>query len=134
MATTAQTLPSIKAKVQTVIVTNKEGGPLMKKRADGSEAPVQLCGLVFTEGPLKNKTTWAQRSLTNRDGVAKEGVAVGDEVFATHTGVINGKNFFEVTTAVNATDEDITAALAAMAGTAPQTVDTNKKVEIPLQV
>ena len=132
MSTTTQTLPSFKAKVQTVINTNKEGEPLMKKRADGSEAAVQLCGLVFTEGPLKGKSTWAQRSLVNRDGVAKEPVAKGDDVFATHTGVVNGKNFFEVTTSVNATDEDITAALAAMAGTAPQTVAKTEKVEIPL--
>lgn len=130
MATTAQKLSSIKAKVQTVIVTNKEGGPLMKKRFDGSESPVQLCGLVFTEGPLKGKTTWAQRSLINQKGEIKEGVAIGDEVFAAHTGVLNGKNFFEVTTSVNATDEDITAALAAMAGTAPQTVAQESAIPV----
>lgn len=133
MATTAKTnLLGFKAIVQTVITTNKEGGPLMKKRADGSEAPVALCSLKITEGDLANQTVWAQRTLVNRDGVAKEPVAKGDDVFATHTSTINGKHFFEVTTSMNATDEAIAAALAKLSLATEETVASTEEVEIPL--
>ena len=130
MATTAQTpLKSLSATVTTVITTTKEGAPLMKKRADGSESPVALCGLKLTEGPHAGKTLWAQRTLVNRDGVAKESVAKGDNVFATLTSVVDGKPFFEVTTSANASDEDL---LAAFGATAETTVAKTEEVEIPL--
>lgn len=133
MSTTAKTnLISFKAIVQTVIDTNKEGEPLMKKRADGSEAAVQLCGLKITEGDLANQTIWAQRSLVNREGVVKEGVNKGDVVFATHTSTVNGKPFFEVTTSANASDTDILAALAKLGATTEQATAKVEEVEIPL--
>lgn len=113
MSTTTQNLKSLSAIVTTVIVTNKEGGPLMKKRADGSESAVQLCGLKLTEGPHTGKTLWAQRSLVNREGIAKDPVAKGDNVFATLTSVVDGKPFFEVTTSANASDADLLSAFGA---------------------
>lgn len=129
MSTTANNLKSLSATVTTVITTTKEGAPLMKKRADGSESPVALCGLKLTEGPHAGKTLWAQRTLVNRDGVAKEPVAKGDNVFATLTSVVDGKPFFEVTTSANASDEDL---LSAFGATTETTVATTEEVEIPL--
>ena len=130
MATTAQTqLKSLSATVTTVITTAKDGSPLMKKRADGSESPVVLCGLKLTEGPHAGKTLWAQRTLIYKKGEIKEPVAKGDNVFATLTSVVNGKPFFEVTTSANASDEDL---LAAFGATTEQTVAKTEEVEIPL--
>ena len=129
MSTEKTALKSLSAKVTTVITTTKEGAPLMKKRSDGSESPVALCGLQLTEGPHAGKTLWAQRTLVNRDGVAKEPVAKGDNVFATLTSIVNGKPFFEVTTSANASDEDL---LSAFGATTESTVATTKEVEIPL--
>jgi hypothetical protein len=121
-------LKSFSAVVTTVITTTKEGEPLMKTRANGDQSPVALCGLKLTEGPAKGKTLWAQRTLMNRDGVAKEPVAKGDEVFATLVSIVEGKPFFEVTTSANASDEDLLAAFGAVAETTPSTED----VVIPL--
>ena len=123
-------LTSLAAIVTTVISTAKDGSPLMKKRDDGSESPVLLCGLKLTEGPHAGKTLWAQRSLVNKKGEIKEPVAKGDNVFATLTSVVNGKPFFEVTTSANASDEDL---LAAFGATTEQTVTKVENVEIPLQ-
>lgn len=130
MSDTTQTqLKSLSAVVTTVISTAKDGSPLMKKRANGEESPVLLCGLKLTEGPHAGKTLWAQRSLVNRDGVAKEPVAKGDNVFATLTSVVDGKPFFEVTTSANASDEDL---LSAFGATTEENVASTKEVEIPL--
>ena len=128
MSTEKTALKSLSATVTTVITTAKDGSPLMKKRADGSESPVLLCGLKLTEGPHAGKTLWAQRSLVNRDGVVKESVAKGDSVFATLTSVVNGKPFFEVTTSANASDEDLLSAF----GATEEVVATTEEVEIPL--
>lgn len=128
MSTEKTALKSLSATVTTVITTAKDGSPLMKKRADGSESPVALCGLKLTEGPHAGKTLWAQRTLVNRDGVAKESVAKGDNVFATLTSVIDGKPFFEVTTSANASDADLLSAFGATA----ETVAKTEEVEIPL--
>lgn len=113
MSTTTQNLKSLSAVVTTVISTTKEGEPLMKTRADGSKSPVLLCGLKLTEGPHTGKTLWAQRSLVNREGIAKDPVAKGDNVFATLTSVVDGKPFFEVTTSANASDADLLSAFGA---------------------
>jgi hypothetical protein len=134
MSTEKTALKSLSATVTTVITTTKEGAPLMKKRADGSESPVALCGLKLTEGPHAGKTLWAQRTLINREGVAKEPVAKGDNVFATLVSVItdangNKKPFFEVTTSANASDEDLMDAFGATA----ETVATQEEVKIPVQ-
>lgn len=129
MSTEKTALKSLSATVTTVITTTKEGAPLMKKRADGSEAPYALCGLRLTEGAHKGKTLWAQRTLVNRDGVAKEPVAKGDDVFATRVSVINGKPFFEVTTSMNASDADLMDAF----GEETTTVETTVEEEIPLR-
>ena len=124
-------LTSLAAIVTTVISTAKDGSPLMKRRANGEESPVLLCGLKLTEGAHAGKTLWAQRSLVNRDGVAKEPVVKGDHVFATLTSVVEGKPFFEVTTSANASDADLLSAF----GVANEVVkaDRTEEVEIPLQ-
>lgn len=108
----AQTkLKSFQGVVTTVITTDKDGvTPLMKTRADGTKAPYALCGVKFTEGPLAGKTTWAQRTLMNREGVAKEAVAKGDTVSIVLVGIVDNKPFFEVATSVNATDADLLSA------------------------
>lgn len=130
MSTAKTALKSLSAIVTTVITTNKEGAPLMKKRADGTEAPMLLCGLKLTEGPHKGKTLWAQRTLLNRDNVAKEPVAKGDEVFATLTSVVDGKPFFEVTTSANASDADLMDAF----GATEEVVAKEEEVEIPVKL
>jgi hypothetical protein len=128
MSQSQTNLKSIAAIVTTVITTTKEGLPLMKRRADGSEAPYALVGIKFTDGSLKGKSTWAQRSLLNRDGVIKEPVAVGDEVFGTLTGIVNGKPFFEVTTSTNATDADLLAAFGEIAQPVAKAADVEVKL------
>lgn len=107
----AQTnLKSFQGVVTTVITTDRDGvTPLMKKRQDGTLAPYALCGVKFTEGPLAGKTTWAQRTLMNREGVAKENVAKGDTISIVLVGIVDNKPFFEVATSVNATNEDLLA-------------------------
>lgn len=129
MSTEKTALKSLSATVTTVITTAKDGSPLMKKRADGSESPVALCGLKLTEGLHAGKTLWAQRTLVNRDGVAKEPVAKGDNVFATLTSVVDGKPFFEVTTSANASDEDLLSAF----GATDEVVATKEEVNIPVK-
>jgi hypothetical protein len=132
MSTEKTALKSLSATVTTVITTTKEGEPLMKTRADGSQSPVALCGLKLTEGSHAGKTLWAQRTLVNRDGVAKEPVAKGDNVFATLVSVINGKPFFEVTTSANASDEDLLSAFGATAETTTTSTEEKEEVVIPL--
>jgi hypothetical protein len=107
--------PSFKATIITVITTTKEGEPLMKTRANGSKSPYALCSAKITEGPLNGKSVWAQRTLENADGVAKDPVAKGDDVsviVSTVTGPDGKlKPFFEVATSISATDEEILLAL-----------------------
>ena len=107
--------PSFKASIITVITTTKDGEPLMKTRANGEQSPYALCSAKITEGPLKGKSVWAQRTLENRDGIAKDAVAKGDEVFVMVSIVTDAegvkKPFFEVATSMNATDEEILLAL-----------------------
>ena len=111
MSQAQTTLKSFRGIVTTVITTAQDGvTPLMKNRADGTSAPYALCGVKFTEGPLAGKTAWAQRTLLNREGVAKEPVVKGDEISIVLVGVVDNKPFFEVATSVNATDPDLLSA------------------------
>jgi len=107
--------PAFSATIVAVLTTTKDGAPLMKTRADGSQSPYALCSAKITEGPLKGKSVWAQRTLENRDGVAKDNVTKGDDVaviVSTVTGADGKvKPFFEVATSINATDEEILMAL-----------------------
>ena len=123
-------LKSLACVVTTVITTAKDGSPLVKTRKDGTTAPYNLIGIRFTEGTVKGKSTWAQRTLVNRDGVVKEPVAKGDEVFATLVNEIDGKPFFEVSTASNATDAELLSAFGIDA-TATATTPAVEE-EIPL--
>lgn len=127
---TSKNLPSFKAIVTRVDAVNKEGVLYEKTRANGTKAPYLLCQIKFTEGPASGKSFLAQRSLVNRDGVAKDAVAVNDEVFGTLVGVVNGKPFLEVTTSINGTDEDL---LSAFGATTESTVAKTEEVEIPLE-
>ena len=110
---TSKNLPSFKAIVTRVDTTNKEGVLYEKTRANGTKSPYLLCQIKFIEGPANGKSFLAQRSLVNRDGIAKDPVAVNDEVFGTLVGVVNGKPFLEVTTSINGTDADLLAAFGA---------------------
>lgn len=128
-------LKSLKAVVTTVITTAKDGSPLVKTRQDGTTAPYALCGLKLTEGPHESKTLWAQRTLVNREGVAKEPVAKGDKVFATLVNVVVDKTtgkpkpMFEVTTSANASDDELLSAFEVATTTTAPAVEE----EIPLQ-
>ena len=122
-------LKSFQGKVTTVITVGKDGiTPLMKTRADGSQAPYALCGVKFTEGPLAGKTAWAQRTLVNREGIAKDAVVKGDDISIVLVAIIDGKPFFEVATSANASDADLLAAFG------EETVSTARVAEqaIPL--
>jgi hypothetical protein len=110
----ADEIKSFKVQVTTVITTNKEGSELVKTRANGDSAPYALCGVRFLDGPLKGKSTWAQRTLLNREGIIKENVAKGDEVFVIAS-VYDNKPFFEISTSVNATDSEMLAMLGLVA-------------------
>ena len=129
MSNTQTTLPSFRGVVINVMATDKDGAPLVKTRENGTKAPYQLCSVKFTEGPLSGQSRLAQRSLVNREGVAKEPVAKGDEVSMVLVSVLEGKPFFEVATSINASDEDVLKAFGlATTATAPATADE----EIPL--
>lgn len=131
-------LKSLKAVVTTVITTAKDGSPLVKTRQDGTTAPYALCGLKLTEGAHAGKTLWAQRTLINREGVAKEPVAKGDEVFATLVNVVVDKTtgkpkpMFEVTTSSNASDDELLSAFGEEVATTT-TATVGAEEEIPLQ-
>jgi len=123
----ANEVKSFKAQITTVITTDKEGNELVKTRANGDKAPYALCGVRFMDGPLKGKSTWAQRTLLNREGVVKDNVTKGDEVFVIPTVIDteDGKRaFFEVSTSVNATDDELLAMLG-------ETVEQNEDAEQP---
>lgn len=120
MSQAQKPLKSFQGVVTTVITTDKDGvTPLMKTRVDGTKAPYALCGVKFTEGPLAGKTTWAQRTLQNRKGAAKENVAKGDTVSIVLVGIVDNKPFFEVSTSVNATDADLLSAFGEVTTEAP---------------
>jgi hypothetical protein len=120
-------IQTVKAVVTSVIKTTKEGEPLMKKRADGSLAPYHLCGIKLTEGPAKGTTHWAQRTLQNREGVAKEAVNVGDDI-SVMPSIVNGRVFLEVVSSVRGTNEDLLATF----GLSAEAVATTEELEIPL--
>lgn len=128
-------LKSFSAIVVSVMTTDKNDQPLMKTRADGSKSPYSLCNLKITEGPLKGKSLLAQRSLENRLGIAKETVAVGDEVFATMTSIVVNRTtggkmpMFEVTTSSSASTEDL---LAAFGDSIEESTPAIADVKIPL--
>ena len=104
-----------KAKVGTVITTDKEGQPLTKTRENGEKARYDLCTVEITEGPLAGKTVWAQRSLINREGREKEAVAPDQEVSVMVT-IVDNKPFFEISTgAPIASDEELLALLGVKA-------------------
>lgn len=127
MSQAQSNLKSFKGVVTTVITTEQDGvTPLVKTRANGSTSPYALCGVKFTEGPLAGKTAWAQRTLENREGVAKDNVAKGDEISIVLVGIVDNKPFFEVATSVNATDEELLAAFGGVTE-APQ-----EEVKVPL--
>jgi hypothetical protein len=114
----------VNAIVKTVITTDKEGMPLVKKRADGSFSRYDLVSaeVTGTNTPLDGQLVWAQRTLENRDKEAKEAVVEGQEVLLYAT-VVDGKPFFTVATG-NAVANDADIMLHLFGVTAPATVAT----------
>jgi hypothetical protein len=105
-------MSTYKARVQSVITTEKDGiTPLTKKGADGVSRPYQLCGVVFTEGPLEGQSNWATRTLVNRDGVEKSAVKKDQDVII-HANMEDGKVFLSIASGEvnNATNDDLAAA------------------------
>lgn len=110
---------SFAAIVGTVLTTTREGQPLMKNRADGTQAPYALCTVEITEGVLVGKTVWAQRTLLNRDGVVKSAVEPKQEVRVVLS-VVDNKPFFEIQTGTSVTaDADTMALLGLGVNSAP---------------
>jgi hypothetical protein len=113
----------VNAIVKTVITTDKEGMPLVKKRADGSFSRYDLVSaeVTGTNTPLDGQLVWAQRTLENRDKEAKDAVVEGQEVLLYAT-IVNGKPFFTVATgAAVANDADIMLHLFGVTASAPAT-------------
>lgn len=129
-------LKSLPAVVISMSLVNNDGVTYTKTRADGSKAAYSLCRLQFTDGPLKGQCISAQRSLVNAAGTVKDNVAVGDNVFATRVAKLEGRDgsgprdFFEVTTSMNASAADLDAAFGAMEYETEAVASPN--VEIPL--
>ena len=88
----------------------------LKEKSNGGKT--QLVQAFIVDGPLKGLTVLAQRTVLNAQGVEKPAVAVGDEVTLHHTqqpsAVKAGtmQNFFEVSTGMGATQDDINALMA----------------------
>jgi hypothetical protein len=105
-------MSTYKAQVKQIFTTDKDGvTPLTKKGADGSERPIQLCIVEFTDGPLKGKSEWATRTLINRDGVEKSPVKKDQEVII-HANMEDGKVFLTIASGEvnNATNDELAAA------------------------
>ena len=102
-------MSNYKAKVVSIV----EG---TKTKSNGGE--VQLCQTLITEGPLKGLTVLAQRTIKNAEGVSKPSVSVNQEVTLYHSQLESTtnpgtmQNFFEVSTGLGATQDDINARLA----------------------
>lgn len=138
MENTQQTLTNKACKVVRVITKDKQGAPLMKTRQDGSKAPYHLVSVEFTEGSLAGKSTLAQRSLVNRDGVVKEPVVVGQQCFVTLVSVLTDpqtgvkRPFFEVSTTSNASTEDLLAEFGIATQTTATATPATTEEEVPL--
>ena len=87
----------------------------IRTKSNGGET--QLCQAEIMEGPLKGLTVLSQRTIKNAKGEVKPIVNVGDAVQLFHTqqesttepGTM--QNFFEVSTGVVATQDEINARL-----------------------
>ena len=79
----------------------------------------QLCQALITEGPLTGMTVLASRTLRNASGAEKSPVSAGQEVEVYHSQLPSTsnpgtmQNFFEVSTGLGASQDDINAKLNA---------------------
>lgn len=87
-------------------------------KAKANDGQVQLCQALITEGPFKDLTVLSQRTLKNAKGVEKTPVTVGQEVRVYHSQIESTtnpgtmQNFFEVSTGLGASQDEINARLA----------------------
>lgn len=92
----------------------------IKTKSNGGQT--QLCQALITEGPLKGLTVLSSRTIRNAEGVDKPAVTPGQEVQLYHTQLESTtnpgtmQNFFEVSTGLGASQDDINARLAAAMG------------------
>ena len=70
----------------------KSVGTEIKTKENG--ATFVVCTVLHTDGLIKGRTHFAQRTLKNKDGVEKSNVAVGDEVQLYNQITDDGKNIF----------------------------------------
>lgn len=88
----------------------------IKTKSNGGQ--VQLCQALITEGTLKGLTVLAQRTIKNAEGVEKALVTVNQEVKVYHSQLESTtnpgtmQNFFEVSTGLGASQDEINARLA----------------------
>lgn len=103
--------PTFKAK--TIAVPSKEFS-----KSNGGAYVLQNCEI--TEGPLKGTIVSGTRTIRNADGKAKELVGVNTEVVLHLTRVPSTtdaskmQNFFEISTGLSASQDEINAKLDAM--------------------
>ena len=108
---TTTTNPQFKAKTQGV--SSKEFS-----KTNGGAYVLQNC--VITEGPLKGLVVSGTRTIKNADGKAKELVPTDTEVILHLTRVPSTQdpskmqNFFDISTGLSASQDDINAKLALM--------------------
>lgn len=92
----------------------------IKEKSNGGQ--VQLAQCKVLDGPLAGLTVLSQRTILNAEGVAKSPVNVNDEVTLYHTQLESTskpgtmQNFFEISTGLGASQDDINARLAAAMG------------------
>ena len=94
-----------KAVVETV-------SDVVKTKKNDSGSTYNVCTVKFLDGSLQGKTYFAQRTLTNKDGVEKKPVTKGQEVLV-YLSLVDNKPFFEISSSSSNVDsaDDIMAAL-----------------------
>lgn len=87
----------------------------IREKSNGGQ--VQLCQALITDGPLEGMTVLSQRTIKNASGAEKPVVNVGQEVVLYHSQLESTskpgtmQNFFEVSTGLGASQDDINEAL-----------------------
>jgi hypothetical protein len=109
--TPAQTNPTFKAIV-------KSGASAIQPKNNGGQYVLHNCEI--TEGPLKGLVVTGTRTVKNAQGKTKEPVALNTEVMLHLTRVPSTQdpskmvNFFEISTGMSASQDEINAKLALM--------------------
>lgn len=106
------------------IVTGNASQELEKTFANGAKGISVLQNCKITEGPLKGTIVSGTRTLLNKEGKTKEAVPVGTEVKLYLTRVASTTqpggymNFFEISTGLSASQDEINRLLNATVGEA----------------